>query len=122
VFNLKATRVTKRDLPNVEIKSNHREKVFEVEIAGMPLKLRSAHDDQTVKELVSLVNEKVLEAIPKVKHGSLQTAALLTALNLAEELLLLRRTALSEISRLEAKADKIITSLETARIPKSLEA
>lgn len=106
----------------MEVKSNQKEKVFEVEIAGMPLKLRSAHDDQTVNELVSLVNEKVLEAIPKVKHGSLQTAALLTALNLAEELLLLRRKALREIDRLESKTDKIITSLEAARIPKSLEA
>lgn len=105
----------------VEVRSNQNEKIFDVEIAGLPLKLRSAHDEQTVNELVSLVHQKVTEAIPKVKHGSLQTAAILTALNLAEELLLLRRKALREIDRLETKTDRIISSLETARIPKSLE-
>lgn len=99
--------------------TNPDNKIFEVEIAGMPLKLRSSHDEQTVKELVSLVDQKINQALPKVKHASLQMAAMLAALNFAEELILLRKLASRELERLEHKADRVISSLETSRIPKA---
>ena len=93
--------------------------LFEIEIAGMSLKLRSSHDEQTVNELVSLVDQKINQALPKVKHASLQTAAMLAALNFAEELLLLRKQASRELERLEYKTDRVIQSLEASRIPKA---
>lgn len=93
--------------------------IFEVELAGIPLKLRSSHDDQTVKDLVNLVDSRISQAMPKVKHGSLQTAAILAALNIAEELMLLKRQAVQQLERLEHKAEKIITSLETSPLPKA---
>lgn len=95
--------------------------IYEVMIAGLPLKLRSSHDEQTVKELVSFVDRMISESLPKVKNGSVQTAALLTALNLAEELTLLKQQANRELDRLESKAERIISSLEASRIPKALE-
>jgi cell division protein ZapA len=103
-----------------ETKSN--QKIYEVMIAGLPLKLRSSHDEQTVKELVSFADRKISESMPKVKHGSVQTAALLAVLNLAEELLLLKKQASRELDRLEHKAERIISSLEASRIPKAADA
>ena len=100
-------------------KTNPDSTLFEVEIAGMPLKLRSSHDEQTVNELVSLVDQKINQALPKVKHASLQTAAMLAALNFAEELILLRKQVNHELARIEHKAERVILSLEASRIPKA---
>ncbi len=36
---------------------------FDVEIAGVPLRLRSSHDEKTVHELVGLVNSKINESL-----------------------------------------------------------
>jgi cell division protein ZapA len=90
-------------------------KTFEVEIAGVPLRLKSSHDEQTVKELVRLVDEKIREALPLTKTGSIQNASILASLNLAEEYLMLKRKALSELDGLEAKAMKVITEMENTR-------
>jgi cell division protein ZapA len=90
-------------------------KTFEVEIAGVPLRLKSSHDEQTVKELVRLVDSKIREALPLTKTGSIQNASILASLNLAEEYLMLKRKALSELDGLEAKAVKVITEMESTR-------
>ena len=93
--------------------------VFEVEIAGVSLKLKSMHDEQTVQNLVSIVAQKINQALPKVKNHSLQTAAILACLNFAEELMNFRKQAIVELERLENKADRVISSLEASRIPKA---
>lgn len=90
-------------------------KLYEVEIAGVPLRLKSSHDEQTVKELVALVDEKIREALPLTKTGSIQNASILASLNLAEDYLMLKRKALSELDGLEAKAMKVITEMENTR-------
>ena len=48
--------------------SEAEKKSYEFEIAGMPYKLKSSHDEQTVRELVEYVDQKVttLESIEKV--------------------------------------------------------
>lgn len=88
---------------------------YEVEIAGVPLRLKSSHDEQTVKELVSLVDSKIREALPLTKTGSIQNASILASLNLAEDYLMLKRKALSELDGLEAQALKVMTDIESAR-------
>ena len=93
--------------------------VFEVEIGGVPLKLRSYHDEAVVRELVTFVDQRIKDALPKVKNGSFQTAAILTSLHLAEELLQLRRLTSRELERLENRAERVIASLEASRIPKT---
>ena len=66
-------------------------KTFEFNIAGLPYRLRSSHDDQTVNELVEFVNNKMKQAMAATKSGSFQSAAVLAALNIAEELILLKK-------------------------------
>jgi cell division protein ZapA len=96
--------------------SEAQSRLFEVVIAGVPLRLKSAHDEQTVNELVALVDRKVREALPLTKTGSIQNASILASLHLAEEYLTLRRKAKSELERLESKALKVITDLESSRM------
>src|SRR3954465_14944412 len=93
--------------------------IFEVTLAGVPLKLKSGHDPEMVKKLVSFVDKKVQEALPATKSGSIQNAALLAALNLAEELFELKARALKELDKVEKKAHKVLNELETSKAPRS---
>lgn len=94
--------------------------LHEVEIAGVPLRLKSSHDEQMVNELVDLVDRKIREALPLTKTGSIQNAAILASLHLAEEYLLLKLKAKAELDTLEAKTQKIISELESSRVPTGL--
>ncbi len=91
-------------------------RVFEVEIAGVPLRLKSSHNEQTVKELVQMVDGKVHEALKASKTGSIQNAVILASLNLAEEFLNLKRKTKSELDQLEARARRVLMELENSRV------
>ena len=91
-------------------------RLFEVVIAGVPLRLKSSHDEQTVNELVALVDHKVREALTLTKTGSIQNASILASLHIAEEYLNLKQKAKAELERLEARALKVISELESSRI------
>jgi cell division protein ZapA len=93
-----------------------RSTTFDVVIAGVPMRLKSSNDVETVNELVALVDRKVREALPLTKTGSIQNASILAALNLAEEYLLLKRKAKIELERLETRAMKVISELENSRV------
>jgi cell division protein ZapA len=94
-------------------------KLFEVEIAGVPLRLKSSHDEQTVQELVEFVDRKVKEALPLTKTGSIQNASILASLHLAEEYLMLKRKCQSELASLENKAEKVLSDLESSRVSRT---
>lgn len=84
----------------------------QVMIAGVPLRLKSSHDEETVNELVRMVDEKVCQALPLTRTGSIQNAAILAALNMAEELLLLKRQARELVDSLEARVSRVIDDME----------
>lgn len=90
-------------------------KTFNFLIAGVPYKLKTSHDDATVQELVDFVNVKMTQALALTKNNSFQNAAVLTAMNVAEELILLKRKAHRELERLEEKALKLSVDLENSK-------
>jgi cell division protein ZapA len=94
-------------------------KTVELTIAGLPFKLRSSHDEETVKELVQFVDAKMKQAMTATKSGSFQSAAVLAALNIAEELILLKRKAHHELDILEEKTLKISQDLENSKVVKA---
>jgi cell division protein ZapA len=103
----------------LDLKQNPKDKTtYEFQIAGLPYKLKSLHDEQTVEELVEFVDQKVKQALSVTKSGSFQSAAVLAALNIAEELILLKRKAHRELDLLEEKTLKLAESIEDSKIPK----
>ena len=114
--NSTATASTKGEARVQDRAPESRGRLFEVEIAGVPLRLKSSHDEQTVNELVALVDRKVREALPLTKTGSIQNASILASLHLAEEYLTLRRKAKAELERLESRTLKVISELESSRM------
>lgn len=90
-------------------------KTYNFLIAGVPYKLKTSHDDATVQELVEFVNNKMNQAMALTKNGSFQNAAVLTAMNVAEELILLKRKAQRELEKLEEKALQLSVDLENSK-------
>ncbi len=95
-------------------------KTFNFLIAGVPYKLKTSHDDATVQEMVDFVNGKMDQALGVTKNGSFQNAAVLSAMNMAEELILLKRKAHRELERLEEKVLKLSVDLESSKISRNL--
>ena len=92
-------------------------KVHEVEIGGISLRLKSSHSEEIVQQLVQFVNNKIQQSLTLTKTDSLQTAAILACLNLAEEQLVFKKKALSELSDVEIKAQEILANIESSRTP-----
>lgn len=95
-------------------------KTYSFLIAGVPYKLKSSHDDATVQELVQFVNDKMNQAMAVTKNGSFQNAAVLSAMNVAEELILLKRKAHRELEKLEERALQLSFDLENSKNNKVL--
>lgn len=90
-------------------------KPYEFLISGVPYKLKTSHEEALVQELVDLVNCKMSQSLAATKNGSYQNAAVLTALHLAEELVLLKRRAHRELEKLEEKTLRLAHDLENSK-------
>lgn len=75
-------------------------KTYEVEIAGVPLRLKASHDQETVNEILAMVEEQMDQKLAKT---SLRNSALLACLRLAEELYLLKKQTKEELDNLESR-------------------
>lgn len=86
-------------------------KTFEVEIAGVPLRLKSSHDQETVNEILKMVEDQMDSTLAKT---SLRNSALLACLRLAEELYLLRKKTKEELDNLESFTLEQIAHIQQA--------
>lgn len=86
-------------------------KTYEVVVAGLPLRLRSSHDESTVNEIVHLVDEKVKETLAVHSNISFQNAIVLAALTMAEDLMFLKRGANQRLDQIESKAKSALSEL-----------
>lgn len=91
-----------------------KDRVYDVEIGGIHLRLRSSHESEFVNKVIQHVNHKIKEALPLTKNDSVQTAALLACLNMAEEQLLLKKQLLTELTKVEEKATNVLTRFESS--------
>ncbi len=107
---LRSTRVEAS--PGAEGTARSKDLSTSVSIAGVPLRLKSSHDVETVNELVRMVDEKIRQALPLTKTGSIQNASILAALNMAEELLILKRRARELVDSLEIRVARVTEDLE----------
>ena len=88
--------------------------LYEVQVGGLSLKLKSSHDIATVENLITLVDEKIKEAMQLSPNMSFQNALLLSALHIAEDVVLLKQNAQKNIQAIEDQALKILTELESS--------
>ncbi len=113
-FEMAGPEMERREGVHLSCEDNS-QRVYEFSFGGLPFRLRSSHDEQTVKELSAFVEGKVQEALRVTKSGSFQNAAILAALNIAEELILLKRQALAELHLIEECALRISREVESSQ-------
>ena len=115
--NHKADQIANQSIESIDCVADQK-RTYDFKIAGVSYKIKSSHDEKTVNELVSFVNERVTEALSATKNSSFQNAAVLAALNIAEEMILLKRKAQNELDKLEHKAQRIVQDLENSKTNK----
>jgi cell division protein ZapA len=86
--------------------------IYDVEVSGVRLKIRSSHNAETVAELVQYVDQKISDVIATQNAVSFQNSLLLAALNIAEELLLMKKAAHHELEKIEERTKNIIEKIE----------
>ncbi|MEI7973438.1 MAG: cell division protein ZapA [Bdellovibrio sp.] len=84
------------------------QRTYELNFAGLSYRLRSSHDEATVQQLAQMVDQKMTQALASLKNASYQHAAVLAALNIAEELIILRKRAQEGLDYLEKRTQKIL--------------
>ena len=84
-------------------------KTYEVEIAGVTLRLKASHAHETVDEILKMVEEQM---DPTLAKTSLRNSALLACLRLAEELYILREKTKEELDSLEAQTLEQISQVQ----------
>jgi cell division protein ZapA (FtsZ GTPase activity inhibitor) len=83
-----------------------------VQIAGLRYSLKTDDDDRTVKALAAYVDGKIRDIQKQAKVPDTQAVAVLTALQIAEELFTERRESLELRKRIREKSQSLLDYLE----------
>jgi cell division protein ZapA len=92
-------------------------KTVHVDIHGQRYSLRSELEPQYVNELAGFLDEKMRSAARDLANADPLGIAVVTALNLADELHRARHTAHTDIDRVTAKAAEIERMIDAALAP-----
>ncbi len=87
-------------------------KATTVEIMGREYRIRGNADEQYVQEVARYVDAKLREVSQGASMPASDRAAVLTAMNIADELFQLRRAQNEELSTIEKKAENLISLLD----------
>lgn len=96
---------------------NQNKDLYEVNIKGISLTLKSAHDMELIEAISNIVNNKMDELSASNKELSFQNVLILTALNLAEDLVLLKKSTLNKLDSLEEKSNILLSNIENISTP-----
>lgn len=99
---------------NTEItkETNQPMKNLDVEIAGVALKLRTNHSKEVVDQLVRFVDNRCKRVMNGNRKTSVETAAILAALSIAEDLFTLKKEASESLNQLSIETGSLLTHLE----------
>ena len=95
---------------------NQNFKTYQVRLGGQLLKLKSNHDAVTFDEIVRLVESQLQRASQSGNRQavSVQKSLILSCLNVAEELVGLKRELLKRLEHLEQAAQKLFSKVKSS--------
>lgn len=88
-------------------------KSHEVSVAGISMRLKTSHDDQSLAEILDMVHKRV---DPEVVKISSQKALVLACLRLAEDLHVFRQNTSQELNHIENLANRILSDLQISHL------
>jgi cell division protein ZapA len=89
-------------------------KSYKINILGQELSVLSDADDEHVLSVVRLITEKTEEVLKSANNLKTLDVAILTALNIAEELVKLKGVNKELCDQLESRSEKLIQLIENA--------
>ncbi len=89
-------------------------KSYKINILGQELSVLSDADDEHVLSVIRLLNEKTEEILKSANNLKTLDVAILTALNIAEELVKLKGVNKELCDQLESRSEKLIELIENA--------
>ena len=95
------------------ILSKNQLKTHEIQVGGCSLKLKSDHDPADLEEILQVVEKQTAQAKSKGLLSVQKTLAL-SCLNIAEELVLLKKTARQNLDQLESAAQSVFSELKSS--------
>lgn len=106
----------------METSISNEKNVYDVTIAGVTVRLRSAHSEQFVAELSQFLTQQIKQAQVASPKASFQNILFLASLHIAEELLLTKKELTSELLSMKKETLSLLTDLEKSPLnPSSLE-
>jgi len=88
-------------------------KSHEVSVAGISMRLKTSHNDQTLDEILDMVQKRV---DPEVAKISPQKALVLACLRLAEDLYVFKQNTSQELNHIESLANRILSDLQISHL------
>ena len=99
------------ELKSVELEKSSR--IYDVQIGGYCLKLKTDQKLDKVEHLVQVVEEKVRDSMKKHSNLSIQKALILSCLNMAEDYVNLKQSARQELESIESKLRSVQSLLKS---------
>ena len=90
-------------------------KSYKINILGQDLSVLSDADDDHVLSVIQLITEKTEEVSKSANNLKVLDVAILTALNIAEELVKLKGVNKDLCDQLESRSEELIQLIENAR-------
>ncbi len=88
------------------------EKTVEIKVFGQTFSVKSDADEEHIRAVADYVNKKMEEILKKTKSVSTLNIAILTALNIADDLLKEREERISIIKEIETKSKDLAEKIE----------
>ncbi|MEN6332199.1 MAG: cell division protein ZapA [Smithella sp.] len=90
-------------------------KSYKINILGQELSVLSDADDEHVLSVIQLITDKTEEVLKSANNLKALDVAILTALNIAEELVKLKGVNKELCDQLESRSEELIQLIENAR-------
>ena len=89
-----------------------KERFVEIKVFGQTYTVKTDADEGHIQEVARYVNEKVDEVLKKTKSVSTLNVAILTALNIADDLLRERAKRAALVKEVEVKSRDLVEKIE----------
>lgn len=91
---------------------NKKERFVEIKVFGQTYTVKTDADESHILEVARYVNEKVDEVLKKTKSVSTLNVAILTALNIADDLIRERAKRIALLKEVEARSKGLVEKIE----------
>jgi len=89
-----------------------RERLVEIKVFGQTYTVKTDAEEDYIQEVAKYVNEKIEEVLKKTKSVSTLNVAILTALNIADDLLREKEKRIALVREVETKSKDLVEKID----------